>query len=77
MLAKIRAEVEKKEKKRPDEIRMAGIQAEAEEKKRVDEIQAEEKRRADEIEIQIANIALQQLHLLVMGMPSPQSYHIL
>ena len=38
-LAKIRAEVEEKEKKRADEILMAEIQAEAEEKKRADKIQ--------------------------------------
>ena len=44
------------EKKRADEIRLAEIQAEAEEKKRADEMQAEEKKRADEIKLQISKI---------------------
>ena len=43
-------------KKRADEIPMAEIQAEAEEKKRADDLQAEEKKRADEIQMaQIKN----------------------
>ena len=44
------------EKKRADEIRLAEIQAESEEKKRADEMQAEEKKKADEIQLQIAKI---------------------
>ena len=44
------------EKKRADEIWLAEIQAEAEEKKRTDEMQEEEKKRADEIKLQIAKI---------------------
>ena len=50
------------EKKRADEIRLAEIQAEAEEKKRADELQAEEKKRADEIKIQIAKIEAAKEH---------------
>ena len=48
------AEIIYRREKRADEIQMAEIQTEAEEKKRADEIQAEEKRRVDEI--QMANI---------------------
>ena len=79
-LAKIRAEAEAEERKRADE---------SEEKKRADEIkiqlakiQADKELALKEMELQEqANLkllpVLQQLHPLVIKMPSPRSYHLL
>ena len=45
------AEIQAEDKKRADAIQMAEIEAETEDKKRPDELQAEKEKRADEIKI--------------------------
>ena len=61
------------EEKKRDEIWMAEVQAEAEEKNRTDEIQAEEKRCADEIRIQMAKIEADKELTLRDGTEGPSS----
>ena len=83
------AELQAEDKKRADEIQAdiqaAKIEAEAEEKKRADEIkiqmakiEADKELTLKEIELEAQDklvLVLQLLHLLIIGMPSPQSYH--
>ena len=81
----IRAEDKKGADKIHADIQAAKIQAEAQEKKRADEIkiqmakiEADKELTLKEMELK-AKIklvpVLQLLHLFIIGMPSPQSYH--
>ena len=55
------AELQVEDKKRVDEIRIAQIEAEVEEKNRADELQAEKDKRADEILIALPTLTLSNL----------------